>query len=139
MKLFYKHFTQRVIMFFLLIGITVSSAAILNSWAIHEEYTPTQEAPPIPSWIKKTVGWWAYGQVTEIEFIEGITYLINNRIIVITDSPTGFMANSPGDVEYVIPKWIKNNARWWADGDIPDSAFVSGLQWLISNGIMKVS
>jgi len=139
MKLFYKHFTQRVIMFFLLIGITVSSAAILNSWAIHEEYTPTQEAPPIPSWIKKTVGWWAYDQVTEIEFIEGITYLINNRIIVITDSPTGFMANSPGDVEYVIPKWIKNNARWWADGDIPDSAFVSGLQWLIKNGIMQVS
>ena len=139
MKLFYKHFTQRVIMFFLLIGITVSSAAILNSWAIHEEYTPTQEAPPIPSWIKNTVGWWAYGQVTEIEFIEGITYLINNRIIVITDSPTGFMANSPGDVEYVIPKWIKNNARWWADGDIPDSAFVSGLQWLIKNGIMQVS
>ena len=139
MKLFYKHFTQRVIMFFLLIGITVSSAAILNSWAIHEEYTPTQEAPPIPSWIKKTVGWWAYDQVTEIEFIEGITYLINNRIIVITDSPTGFTANSSGAVEYVVPKWIKNNARWWADGDIPDSAFVSGLQWLIRNGIMQVS
>jgi len=139
MKLFYKHFTQRVIMFFLLIGITVSSTAILNSWAIHEEYTPTQEAPPIPSWIKKTVGWWAYDQVTEIEFIEGITYLINNRIIVITDSPTGFTANSSGAVEYVVPKWIKNNARWWADGDIPDSAFVSGLQWLIRNGIMQVS
>ena len=139
MKLFYKHFTQRVIMFFLLIGITVSSTAILNSWAIHEEYTPTQEAPPIPSWIKKTVGWWAYDQVTEIEFIEGITYLINNRIIVITDSPTGFTANSSGAVEYVVPKWIKNNARWWADGDIPDSAFVSGLQWLIKNGIMQVS
>ena len=138
MKFFYKY-TQRVIIFFLLIGITVSSTTILNSWAIHEEFKPTEEVPPIPSWIKKTVGWWAYGQVTEIEFIEGITYLINNRIIVITDSPTGFMANSPGDVEYVIPKWIKNNARWWADGDIPDSAFVSGLQWLIKNGIMQVS
>ena len=38
-----------------------------------------------------------------------------------------------------IPVWIKNNAGWWADGMIPDDAFVSGLQWLISNGIMKIS
>ena len=127
-------------MFFLLIGITVSSATILNSWAIHEEFTPTEEVPPIPSWIKKTVGWWADGQVTEIEFIEGITYLINNRIIVITDSPTFKNAdNATESVDYVIPKWIKNNAKWWADGDIPDSAFVSGLQWLIKNGIMQIS
>ena len=140
MKFVYKHFTQRVIMFFLLIGVTVSSATILNSWAIHEEFTPTEEVPPIPSWIKKTVGWWADGQVTEIEFLEGITYLINNRIIVITDSLTFKSAdNATESVDYVIPKWIKNNARWWADGDIPDSAFVSGLQWLIKNGIMQLS
>jgi hypothetical protein len=39
----------------------------------------------------------------------------------------------------VIPAWIKNNAGWWADGQIDDSSFVSGLQWLISNGIMKIS
>ena len=127
-------------MFFLLIGITVSSATILNSWAIHEEFTPTEEVPPIPSWIKKTVGWWADGQVTEIEFLEGITYLINNRIIVITDSLTFKSAdNATESVDYVIPSWIKNNAKWWADGDIPDSAFVSALQWLIKNGIMQLS
>jgi len=37
-----------------------------------------------------------------------------------------------------IPSWIKNNAGWWADGIIPDSAFVSGIQWLISNDIMNI-
>ena len=138
--LFYKYITKRVIMFFLLIGITVSSATILNSWAVHEEYLPTQEVPPIPGWIKTTVGWWADGEVTETEFLFGITYLINNRIIVITDSPTFKSAdNTIGSSDYIIPKWIKNNAGWWADGDIPDSAFVSGLQWLIKNGIMQIS
>ena len=30
-----------------------------------------------------------------------------------------------------IPAWIKNNAGWWADGQIPDSAFVQGIQFLI--------
>jgi len=38
-----------------------------------------------------------------------------------------------------VPDWIKNNAGWWADGQIDDGSFVSGLQWLISNGIMKIS
>ncbi len=38
-----------------------------------------------------------------------------------------------------IPAWIKNNAGWWADGLITDVDFVSGIQWLITNGIMKIS
>ena len=38
-----------------------------------------------------------------------------------------------------IPAWIKNNAGWWADGQIDDGSFVSGLQWLITNGIMTIS
>ena len=134
-------------MLFLLVGITVSSATFLNSWAIHEEFTPTEEVPPIPSWIKTTVGWWADDKVTDIEFLEGITYLIDNRIIVITDSPTfkdtdRLPAHHPDAIEsvdYIIPSWIKNNAGWWASGQIPDSAFVSGLQWLITNGIMLIS
>ena len=42
------------------------------------------------------------------------------------------------ETEIVIPSWIKNNAGWWADGQIDDRAFVSGLQWLISNGIMNI-
>jgi len=42
------------------------------------------------------------------------------------------------ETETSIPGWIKNNAEWWAADIIPDSAFVSGLQWLISNDIMKI-
>ena len=38
----------------------------------------------------------------------------------------------------VIPAWIKNNAGWWADGQIDDSSFVSGIQWLISNDVMTI-
>jgi len=37
-----------------------------------------------------------------------------------------------------IPDWIKNTAGWWADGQIDDGSFVSGVQWLISNGIMSI-
>lgn len=37
-----------------------------------------------------------------------------------------------------IPPWIKNNARWWAQGAIKDDDFVSGIQFLISQNIIKV-
>jgi len=47
--------------------------------------------------------------------------------------------DSSQDNKLAIPDWIKNNAGWWADGQIDDSSFFSGLQWLISNGIMKIS
>ena len=40
--------------------------------------------------------------------------------------------------EATIPDWIKNNAGWWADGLIDDNSFVSGIQWLITNGIMTI-
>ena len=40
--------------------------------------------------------------------------------------------------ETSIPGWIKNNAGWWADGQIDDGSFVSGIQWLITNGVMTI-
>jgi len=40
--------------------------------------------------------------------------------------------------ELQIPEWIKNNVKWWADGQIDDSAFVSGIEFLISEEIIDV-
>ena len=40
--------------------------------------------------------------------------------------------------QYFIPNWVKNNAGWWSDGQIPDSAFVQGIQFLIKEGIVVV-
>ena len=40
--------------------------------------------------------------------------------------------------EVSIPAWIKNNAGWWAEGQIPDSAFLQGIQFLIKEGIMVI-
>lgn len=40
--------------------------------------------------------------------------------------------------EYQIPEWIKNNAKWWAEGQITDDDYIKGLQYLIDKGILKV-
>jgi len=40
--------------------------------------------------------------------------------------------------EALVPNWIKNNAGWWASDQIPDSAFLQGIQFLIQEGIMII-
>jgi len=45
------------------------------------------------------------------------------------------VSSGPG---LAIPDWIKNNARWWAGGQIGDSDFVTGIQFLINQDIMKI-
>ena len=40
--------------------------------------------------------------------------------------------------EFTIPDWVKNTAGWWADGQIPDSAFLQGIQFLIKEEIITV-
>ena len=47
----------------------------------------------------------------------------------------GFTLNASAQ-QAIIPDWIKNNAGWWSSGLIDDDSFVSGIQWLISNGII---
>jgi hypothetical protein len=38
-----------------------------------------------------------------------------------------------------VPDWIRNNAEWWATGKINDSAFVSGIEFMLENNIIMVS
>ena len=37
-----------------------------------------------------------------------------------------------------IPDWIRNNAKWWSDGSIGDSDFVSGIQYLMEQEILQI-
>ena len=37
-----------------------------------------------------------------------------------------------------VPEWVKNNAGWWADGQIDDLSFLQGIQYLIKEGIMVI-
>ena len=40
--------------------------------------------------------------------------------------------------QIVIPQWIKNNAKWWSQGNITDAQFVSGIQYLVTQGIIQL-
>ena len=86
----------------------------------------------IPDWIKNNAGWWADGSIDDGSFLNGISYLIQNNIIVVP--PTDAGAASSGTV----PEWVKNTAGWWADGTIDDGTFVNAIQYLIKEGLIQV-
>ncbi|MDH5418627.1 MAG: hypothetical protein OEW86_11700, partial [Nitrosopumilus sp.] len=80
----------------------------------------------------------------ETNYIE-IDSTSDSRTIIIPffggDSIIGIIGTDSLNIfseEPKIPSWIKNNAGWWADGQIDDVAFVQGIQYLINNGIMNI-
>jgi hypothetical protein len=40
--------------------------------------------------------------------------------------------------EISIPEWIRNNAAWWAEGQIDDKTFIQGIEYLIKNDIILI-
>ena len=41
--------------------------------------------------------------------------------------------------DQVIPVWVKSNAKWWSDDKIDNDNFISGLEYLVNEGIIKIS
>ncbi|MGI0073316.1 MAG: carboxypeptidase-like regulatory domain-containing protein [Nitrosotalea sp.] len=49
-----------------------------------------------------------------------------------------FVSSTQAQENYNIPQWVKNSAKWWSEGQIGDSDFTKGIQYLIQQGIMKL-
>ena len=88
----------------------------------------------VPDWIKTSAGWWADDQITENGFAKGIEYWIQNDIMKLP--PAEFLEENGATKD--IPDWVRNTAGWWADGLIPDDDFVSGIKYLVEQGIILV-
>lgn len=43
-----------------------------------------------------------------------------------------------GQESYSFPSWIKNNAKWWSQGQISNDDYINSLQYIIQKGIMKI-
>ena len=97
------------------------------------DFLKMMEENTMPSWIKNNAGWWADNKINDNDFISGIEYLIENKIIKVSTYV------NKENFTNVIPSWIKNNAGWWSSGKISDDDFLTGIEYLIENGIIKVN
>ena len=87
----------------------------------------------VPDWIKNNAGWWADNSIDDDSFIQGIQFLIKEKIlnVSVTDQVSG--------VGSKIPDWIKNTAGWWSEGITTESDFLNGIQFLIKNKIIQIN
>ena len=85
----------------------------------------------VPQWIKHNAGWWAQGKISDDDFINGMRWLIENRIMPSTQITGEIKGNQ-------IPDSVKKIAYSWSQNDIPDSEFLSGIEYLIKNGIIEL-
>lgn len=60
-------------------------------------------------------------------------------LIILATIVTCLLFNvSANGVNYAIPSWMKNNAKWWSEGEITDDEFTAGVQYLIQKGVVYV-
>ena len=57
-------------------------------------------------------------------------------LVAISIIPTVFSDSLRGD--FTIPDWVKNNAGWWVDGQIDDTAFLQTVEFLINEEIITL-
>ena len=112
-------------------GSGVETIVLTSSSSSVKEETGTTV---IPGWIKNNAKWFADGSIGQSDFTKGIEYMIKTGIMKVPNLPP----SASGVAETKVPDWIKNNAKWWADGQITDQDFVKGIQYLVENGIIKV-
>ena len=41
-------------------------------------------------------------------------------------------------VKHQVPDWIKNNAKWWSEGQIGEADFLGGIQFMIKEKIIDI-
>ncbi|MDP6587430.1 MAG: HYR domain-containing protein, partial [Anaerolineales bacterium] len=98
-----------------------------NSFNVIIEYTGSL----IPEWVKNVAGFWHDGSINDASFLEGISYLIQNNIIIVPTTEAGTGGGA-------VPDWVKNTAGWWANDEIDDDTFVNAITYLIQQGLIQV-
>ena len=85
---------------------------------------------PIPSWIRNNAKWWSDGSINDKDFVLGIQYLAQEKVIIVEKTPSESILEE-------IPQWVKINAKWWSEGLITDEDFIKGVEYLAQNGIIQ--
>lgn len=85
----------------------------------------------IPLWIREVSKYWYNNEISDLEFADGIEFLIKEGIIIVPQSES----QTPGN-EVKIPNWVKTSTGWWIDRIISDNEYAASLEYLIKAGII---
>lgn len=90
------------------------------------------DLPRVPEWIKLGASWWAAGEISADEFLEGINFLFEKAIISVPSRD--IIAVS----QWNIPPWVAVPAQMWSEDQITDDEFLAIIEYLVQVGILVV-
>ncbi|MFZ8908973.1 MAG: peptidase [Nitrosopumilaceae archaeon] len=90
------------------------------------------EMPKVPQWIKINAEWWATGQISDVEFLEGVDFLFEKGIIFVPSKEL------KAEVNWEIPSWYKTTAAWWSEDKITDDDFLFAIENLVAREIIII-
>ena len=96
----------------------------------------TAEGILAPYLLSKDVMEYSLYSFSHVDFVPKSTDTLSSSDNVISTNPT--QLEKKPLVATQIPDWVRGNAEWWAQDAIGDSDFVSGIQYLIQEGIMTM-
>ena len=86
----------------------------------------------VPDWIKTYAQNWAMGEITDNEFIYGLNFMLQNKIIVLSD------LDDASPVIDDLPSWFRNTAFWWSNDLISQQEFINSIKYLIQEDIIII-
>ena len=113
------------------ISMMVFSTLLILLMNIQAASASTNSDQIIPKWIKHNAYWWTEGKISDEDFINGMRFLIEHRIIPATQL-TGQIKNDQ------IPDSVKKIAYSWSQNKLPDTEFLRGIEYLIKNGVIEL-
>ena len=90
------------------------------------------ELPKIPKWLKVNADWWSTGQISDNEFLEGISFLFEKQVISVPSRDV------ISESQWNIPQWMKISAKWWSEDKISDDDFLNIIENLVSRKIILI-
>ena len=106
--------------------LTITTNDVNNVIAIYGE-DGFGSSKNIPNWIKNIVGWWVEGKIDDDTYIDGVKFLVEERIVKVPVTNSNILQNSND----VVPSWIKSDADEWNKGLVSDAIFTKGVNYLI--------
>lgn len=97
-----------------------------------EKVEANDELDLIPHWIKHNALWWSQGEISDDDFVNGIRWLVENKIIPVEDLVTEFSNQYQSDS-------VKKIAYVWSQNKTSDTEFIHGVEYMIKNGMMKLN
>ncbi len=91
-----------------------------------------EKLPKVPEWIKLSADWWATGQISDTEFLEGIDFLFEKGIIFVAGKEITTEQN------WKIPSWYQKPVSWWFEDKISDDDFLNSIENLVERKIIII-